>query len=419
MMRQHQPRRTTRQWVGIFVVMAIGTTFGIGATPAVVHAADPATAALANAMDTLGSVLAAGSSLQQAAEAVPFTGIAPALQSGLDMTASLQATLGQLKNNINNFEDQAPGAVGDALEGLDTTTVGGVNVVVGCDAACDAGENPVVVTSAAGIVSITLPLRLSKTIASTPLAFDDVGHVLTLSGGALGVNLTASTTLHLTFDTNTYIANAGEAFAVGPFSVSFTAGLVAASSIVAATTLGVTKATATLKGLTVNAGISVTFKDPDTVGGITLDEFQNTTAGDLVAVARTGSVTGLLDLDTTLIPGSPDATNINIGDGTLADGFSFTLPALTAFNPFTFTSPEALVAMLGQAAIALGGGQTSTDPVIAVPQGRAASSWPRHRARCSTSSTRSASSVGQPTSSHRRARYRTSRSATRLIARRS
>ncbi|MEY2522073.1 MAG: hypothetical protein QOJ66_638, partial [Ilumatobacteraceae bacterium] len=27
MMRQHQPRRTGRQWIGILVVMAIGVTF--------------------------------------------------------------------------------------------------------------------------------------------------------------------------------------------------------------------------------------------------------------------------------------------------------------------------------------------------------------------------------------------------------
>ncbi|MDQ1496619.1 MAG: hypothetical protein QOG69_3102, partial [Actinomycetota bacterium] len=216
----------------------------------------------------------------------------------------------------------------------------------------------------AGVVSITLPVTLSKTIASTPLAFDDVGHVLTLSGGALDVNLTASTTLHLTFDTNTYTSNAGEAFHVAtPFSVSFTAGLTA-TSVQATTTLGITKATATLKGLAVSAGITVAFKDPDAVGGITLDELQNTTASDLVTVGRTGSVAGKLDLDTTLIPGSPDAANIDIGDANLADGFSFTLPALTDFNPFTFTSPEALVAMLGQAAIALGGGQTSTDPAL-------------------------------------------------------
>src|SRR6476659_9962145 len=148
-MRQHEGRPTGRQWVGILVVMAIGVTFSICTTAPPVEAADPATVALADAMDKLGSVLAAGSSLQQAAEAVPFTGVAPALQSGLDMVASLQATLGQLKSNINNFEDQAPGAVGGALEALDTTTAGGVKVVVGCDASCDGGESPVEVTTAA------------------------------------------------------------------------------------------------------------------------------------------------------------------------------------------------------------------------------------------------------------------------------
>jgi hypothetical protein len=108
-MRQHQPRRTGRQWIGILVVMAIGVTFSIGTAAPPVQAADPATAALADAMDTLGSVLAAGSSLQQAAEAVPFTGVAPALQSGLDMVASLQATLGQLKEQPQQLRGPSAG----------------------------------------------------------------------------------------------------------------------------------------------------------------------------------------------------------------------------------------------------------------------------------------------------------------------
>ena len=87
--------------------MTVSTTV-VAQSVSVARAADPATAALAGAMGTLGEVIAAGSSLQQAAEAVPFTGVSPALAGGLDMAQSLQGTLGQLQNNIQNFVDQAP-----------------------------------------------------------------------------------------------------------------------------------------------------------------------------------------------------------------------------------------------------------------------------------------------------------------------
>ena len=313
-------------------------------------------------MGTLGEVIAAGSSLQQAAEAVPFTGVSPALAGGLDMAQSLQGTLGQLQNNVQNFVDQAPGDTQNALESVDTT-VAGVAVSFGCDGPCDVGEQPVAVSSAAGVVTIDLPVTLSKTVASTPLAFDDVAHVLTLTGGALDLDLQASTRLAITFDTNTYVADFDHAFRVAPFAVAFTAG-VNVSSVAASTTFGVTKATATLRDLAVAAGITVTFKDPDGVGGATLDELKNTTATDLVTVGRAGSVAGKLDLDTELIPGSPDVADLDIGDANLGDGFSFSLPALDALNPFRLIAPEALVAMLGQAAIGLGAGQTSTDPTL-------------------------------------------------------
>ena len=177
-------------------------------------------------------------------------------------------------------------------------------------------------------MTIDLPVTLSTTVASTPLAFDDVARVLTLTGGALDLDLQASTRLAITFDTNTYVADFDHS-PRPPFAVAFTAG-VNASSVAASTTFGVTKATATLRDLAVAAGITVTFKDPDGVGGATLDELKNTTATDLVTVGRAGSVAGKLDLDTELIPGSPDVADLDIGDANLGDGFSFNLPAFDA-----------------------------------------------------------------------------------------
>src|SRR5215216_2209762 len=177
-------RTLGRRWtaLGLTAVMTVSTAV-VALDGSVARAADPATEQLATAMDRLSQVIAAGSALQQAAEAVPFTGVSPAMAGGLDMAQSLQGTLGELKNNVQNFVDQAPGDTQDALESLDTT-VAGVAVTFGCDGPCDPGEQPVAVSSTAGVVTIDLPVTLTKTVASTPLAFDDVAHVLTLSGGA-------------------------------------------------------------------------------------------------------------------------------------------------------------------------------------------------------------------------------------------
>src|SRR5262245_39195322 len=89
-----------RRWLGFgLAAITIMTTTVVVESGSVARAADPVTQTLASAMETLGDAIAAGSSLQQAAEAVPFTGISPALAGGLDMLQSLQGTLGQLKNN--------------------------------------------------------------------------------------------------------------------------------------------------------------------------------------------------------------------------------------------------------------------------------------------------------------------------------
>ena len=357
-------RTSARRWTGLALValMTVSTTV-VAQSPSVARAADPATAALAGAMGTLGEVIAAGSSLQQAAEAVPFTGVSPALAGGLDMAQSLQGTLGQLQNNVQNFVDQAPGGTQNALESLDTT-VAGVAVTFGCDGPCDAGEQPVAVSSAAGVVTIDLPVTLSKTVASTPLAFDDVAHVLTLTGGALDLDLQATTRLTITFDTNTYVADLDHAFRIAPFAVAFTAG-VNAASVAATTTFGVTKATATLRDLAVAAGITITFKDPDGVGGATLDELQNTTATDLVTVgrlpARSPGSSTWTPSSSRARRTSPTSTSVT---PTWPTASRSPCRRWTRSNPFRLIAPEALVAMLGQAAIGLGAGQTSTDPTL-------------------------------------------------------
>ena len=340
-----------RRVIASMLVVSTGVALAMPLQHGVAFAApNPVTQQLADGLESLETVIASASALEELAEAVPFTGIAPALSDGVDVLESLASTLGALNDVGSTFLEQAPGDVEDELEALDTT-IDGVTVTFGCDAACDPGETAVDVTEAAGVVSITLPIHLSRSTV-TPLVFES--SVLDISGGDLTVNLTAATTLQLTLDTAT------AALAVAPFAVAFSAALTG-GPITADTRFGVADATATLADLNVTLGLTVPFTDPDGVGGITVEEWENTTVGDLATVSRTGSVAGNISFDTDLIAGSPDAGPIDIGDADLADGYSFTLPSLDDLDPFSLISPEALIAAIGQAAAALGGGQAATD----------------------------------------------------------
>lgn len=346
------------------VAVVLTISFGVVGTIAdvqVVHAANPVTQVMADGIETLSMAIGATTALGELAEAIPLTGVSPALADGLDVLTSLQNSLATLNDSTNAFIDQAPGDVASILEGLDTPAGPGVKLVVGCDGGCDAGETPVSVTTdgTTNVTTLVVPVTLSRTI-STPVNFQS--SVVDLDGGTVSVTLSASAELHLAFDADLAATQPDRALAVQPFTVTYAAVLTSATDITASTRLGIADATATLKNLGVTLGLTQHFSDPDGVGGITVEELKNTTIGDLTQIGRTGSVTGDLNFDTDLIPGAPDTPDIDIGDTDLSNGYSFTLPALDNLSPFTLITPEALVAGIGQSAAALGGAQASTDP---------------------------------------------------------
>ena len=324
--------------------------------------------ALAEGIGTLQQAITVGTALEEMADAIPLTGIAPTLAGGLDVLQSLQATLGGLKDDADFLDNTLPSGVQDDLEALDKV-VGGVTVTFGCaDEPCDGGgETGVSVVNTAGVWAIRLPLSLSYTL-STPLSFES--DVLDIGGEPLSVRLSSSTTLYLTFNPGLVLTSPLQSLSVGPFTVNVGASvgkldagaIVASDPIVATTRIGVADATATLDGLLVNASFAVSFVDPDGIGGITRNEWTNTTADDLVgAVARSGSVAGTVALDTNLIAGSPDVDPFPIGDTDITTGYTFTLPPLDELANFNLISPEAIIALVGQAAAALGGGQAAVD----------------------------------------------------------
>jgi hypothetical protein len=143
----------------LIVAMAIGMVGSIPFAGRAQAVFDPATDALGAAIEELGTVIAVGSSIEELAEALPLTGIAPAAQGGLDALTSLQAALSSLRSTI--ADAGPPASIEGALEDADQSLPGGVEFAVG----------DVTVTADGGVIDYTIPLSLTRT-ASVPLAFE-------------------------------------------------------------------------------------------------------------------------------------------------------------------------------------------------------------------------------------------------------
>ncbi|MEO6651208.1 MAG: hypothetical protein ABIP17_00950 [Ilumatobacteraceae bacterium] len=332
-----------------------------------VEAANPASDALAPVLSELGALVATASSIQELADALPLTPIAPATAGGLNLLTSLNEAMLGVQTAIGATSD-SPAELGDDLEAADVTLLSGLKFVIGCDLEpCDgSGEVGVGVVDDAGVITYTIPISISGTV-STPLTFES--SVFDMAGSNINVALVASTTLSLRYDTTDFGTpsfDPDNAFVLTtPPVVSVSAEVTAPGSIVAQTRIGVADAMATVSGLAISVGFAVPLVDPDGTGGITREEWMNTLVSDLVGdVTRTGTVVGNLSFDTSLIAGSPDAGPFPINDPNLSDGYSFSLPALGSLADFGLISPAAIIAGIGQAAAGLGGAQSIGDVEI-------------------------------------------------------
>ncbi len=336
--------KTTAAGIGFTMIVAGLVTVGEPAQAA----PNPASQALGSALEELGTVIAVGSSIEELSQALPLTGLAPAAADGLDLLQSLNTALTNVKSDIDELDPASP-ALETALENADETLPSGVVFEVG----------DVALANNSGVVDYTIPLTLTRAV-SVPVAFES--DVFDMSGSTIAIDLGVSTTLNVRFDTSQY-SNPDAAFSLTTApTIAVTATAAAGSPISASTRIGVTDATATLSGLSLNATFSAPIHDPDNVGGITRDEWMNTQVSDLVGdVIPGGSVVGDLSFDTSLISGTPDAGPFSIGDDNLFNGYSFTLPNLGDLADFGLISPAAIIAGIGQAAAGLGGAQSVGD----------------------------------------------------------
>ena len=315
-------------------------------------------------------------------DAMAFTGLDPSGVDGLDLDQVFDDVLGGLPASFENIDPAtAPGDAAAALEALDlaAATPADLKVSVGCPAtgACTGDYSPVVSSVASGVVTLNVPVVVERTVAvplelPVPLAS---GSPLQVEGSTLTIPLKLTGTLPLRLDTTKVgTPDAGKAFYVAAPMPAFTATAVAttdSTGVSAAAKLGFTDLTATLKDLSATLTLSATLRDPDEDGKLTLDEYSGMALTDVFALARSGSATGSLELDTDLTTASPDFTKSFTGGNaiSLTNGFEFPSINPTDLLPFRNITPEQVISGFGQAAAAIAGSQKVGDLELPFLQG--------------------------------------------------
>ncbi len=302
---------------------------------------DPNANAIAQALTSVSEKLDTLEGFEELGAALPLGELVPgadnALRLGTLFEESLKATLGEITDYLS-LEELA-GKI-DAADGL-YPDPGGVQVYFSGPQPGD-GDAVVVEPNAGNANLIDVLFEVSATrVVAMPLAFRT--DVVNLDGGGLSTNLSLSTVLRFQLDT-TNIANLQLAFYLvddapsAPPAISIAA---SANGTIGTITsvLGFADITATGTAV-LNGLIKVPFDDPDDDGKITLVEITSSAWEDLVAATgfvddpATDAVHASINLDTSLVPGSPDGSitfvdpNISPAGGGLNATPSFSLGSM-------------------------------------------------------------------------------------------
>ncbi|MPZ74156.1 MAG: hypothetical protein GEU74_13150, partial [Nitriliruptorales bacterium] len=304
-------------------------------------------------------------------DAMAFTGLNPSGPAGLDLDRVFDDVLGGLPESFKDLDPAtAPTAVAAELEKLDIegASAADLKVSTGCPktGACT-GYTPVDVSVNGDIVSMNLPIKVERTV-SVPVKFPvplQSGSPISLEGQTLSVPLSLTGTLPLRLDTSQAAAEPAKAFYVSG-TPAFTAGVSTttdSTGVAIAAKLGFTDLTARLKDLNAALTLTATLRDPDADGKVTRDEFSGMALTDMFSLARSGSATGALELDTDLTTANPDFTKSFTGPAAinLSNGFEFPEINPTDLLPFRNITPEQVISGFGQAAAAIAGSQKVGD----------------------------------------------------------
>ena len=316
-----------RNWARFFVVLAmtiavVGTVGSAQANPE-----DQDATAIGNAIESFGDRLASASDAlgeyQDLANNLPLADLAPGDPGALNLSDLLDQAVGPL-GSFGTMSDLATAV--DARDG----NYGGVTVQFG-------GAVPVSSTS----TSITIPVHATRTV-NQPLAFK-FGPV-DMTGGSLGIAFELNTTLTFNVDSAAITSAATApptALSLVPPTVNLCAHATASVAKFTArfgfTDVNVSTdnpaTAATTEAATLHACASVAFSDPDSVGGITMDEWTSHALTELAPTPPSGSF---------IVKGNPSGNDLDTTfyvDATLVDGDAFTAgTAADASIAFTDTT---------------------------------------------------------------------------------
>lgn len=333
----------------VSLVAFVAASVGVLAPETASALVSPQQLAIRDGLQTVSDALAGLDGLDELAQTLPLSGLLPTSGQGLDVVQSLKAILDDALAAIDS--NSADGAIADALNGLDGTSVGaGVIAHVAASVTDD---------------HITFnTLELTRT-SSTALQF--ATDSLSLDGASLSTELNLSFTnngpLVMTLDSTgppqLYIpASAPSAVLSADLALDVDPGL--------ALDLGILTVKATGDGttgadITASVDFTIDWLDPDSDGRISLLDLTTAAPLDLFDVTYAASS---VDLDLTvaaasaLLTGLAATGTISLHDANLADGLNAPIVNLPELENFTSMTPEGILTAIAQLAVALQAMQT-------------------------------------------------------------
>ncbi len=311
--------------------------------------------ALANGLQDFSLTLNQLGDLDGLAAALPLTSLSPIDPSALNLSSIFSDSLKLALDNLPL--DAAYQDLADAITNA-SGTYGGITVTF---------SNVSVGPSSGALVDVNFSVTLQHTL-NAPFALnqDDI----TLENGSFTLGLQLFSSFHFRLDTSNpnsslafYLAN------VPAFQLSVNANA-AIGAFVAQ--LGFTDVSVD-GSATLNTRFDLTMVDPDGNGRITRDEWSSTAIGDLInlsVVDQPGNdVAATLNIDTTLISGSPDKT-LTFADASLADGFNLPTLDFGSLIDFTSVSPTDVLNGLSQLVASLMNLESLASPDLPFLQGK-------------------------------------------------
>ncbi len=285
---------------------------------AVANAIDSFTNRLSSAADALGEYADLANNL-------PLTDLAPGDPDALDLSNLLKDKLGTLAGTYANMSELAT-----AIEAKDDLA-GSLKIQFG-SGTLDPGQAAVSSTP----TSITIPVHAERSVAQ-PLQFA-FGSSVDMAGGSLGVDFELDTTLTFNVDSAAITSAATApptALSLVPPTIDLCANATGAVGVFTArfgftdvkvsTDDPATPGTETAK---LHACAKATFQDPDSIGGITLDEWTSHALTELATAA--------------IVKGNPSGNDLDLklyADASLVNGDAFTA-ATAADASITFTDAD-------------------------------------------------------------------------------